>query len=321
MSRFKQGLKLYFSSVLLYGLGILLFRFLPYYQHSLSDKTQSALLYLFLGYVVLAPLVYLLFVREYSENKSYLFFRSVLRNVRAILKKERLSWEKEEKVAFLFILVKLFFLPMMINFFLGNGFNLISQSGNWQNLNWYEFLFTLLFTLDTLIFSIGYTFESHKLKNVVKSVEPTFLGWFVALICYPPFNSIVGSYVPWGANDYALFWSPGWTLFFQVMIILLLVIYVWATVALGMKSSNLTNRGIVSKFPYSVVRHPAYISKNLMWWITLLPVMNWPFALGMGFWSMIYFFRAWTEERHLSKDPDYVEYCKKVKWRGIPGIF
>jgi protein-S-isoprenylcysteine O-methyltransferase Ste14 len=321
MSRLRQGIKLYFSSLLLYGLGILLFRYLPYYQNTLSTNTQNTLLYLLISYIILAPFLYLLFVREYSENKAHLFFRFLSRNYRALFGKDRFSIESEEKVAILFILVKLFFLPTMINFFWGNITNLLNQNWNWEYLNPYSLMFTLLFTIDTLIFSIGYTFESHKLKNVVRSVEPTFFGWFVALICYPPFNSITGTYIPWGANDYVNFWSEGWTLLFRIIIILLLIIYVWATVALGMKSSNLTNRGIVTKFPYSVVRHPAYISKNLIWWITLIPVMSLPFALGMGFWTVIYFFRAWTEERHLMKDPDYVEYCKKVKWRFLPGVF
>ncbi|MFA6462105.1 MAG: methyltransferase [Candidatus Woesearchaeota archaeon] len=314
MSRLKRGLQLYFSSVILYGLGILLFHYLPYYQRTLNDKTQLTLLGLFWGYLVLAPILYFFFVKEYSENKSYHLAKAAIRNGRSLFQSStQLGLEKEEKVALLFILVKIFFLPTMIGFFYGNWSNL-----SFNNFQWYPFLLTLLFTIDTLIFSLGYIFESHKLNNIVKSVEPTFFGWFVALICYPPFNSIVGAYIPWGASDQVTFWSSGWTITLRIIIILLLAIYVWATVALGMKSSNLTNRGIVTKFPYSIVRHPAYISKNLMWWVTLLPVMNWPFALGMGVWSVIYFFRAWTEERHLSKDPDYVEYCKKVKWRFIP---
>jgi len=304
--------------VLLYGLGILLFRYLPYYQRILNQNTQNTLGYLFLGYLIIAPILYFFLVKEYSENKAYLFWRMILRNLFSVWNKDqKINWEQEEKVALLFILVKIFFLPTMINFFFGNVNNLFNQS---QNFYWYPFFFTLLFTIDTLVFSIGYTFESHRMRNVVKSVEPTFFGWFVALICYPPFNSIVGNYIPWGANDYVEFWTTEWTFFFRIIALLLLIIYVWATLALGAKSSNLTNRGIVTRFPYSLVRHPAYISKNLMWWLTLLPVMNWPFALGMGFWSLIYFFRAYTEERHLMKDPDYQEYCKKVKYRFIPGI-
>lgn len=315
--RFIRGLKLYFSSAIIYGLGILLFRSFSYYQRTLSTKTQETLLYLYLTYLILAPIIYLFATKEYSENKPYLIFRAVKRWVANKFKdhKESFSLEKEEKIAFLFILVKLFYLPTMTNFFYGNWNSL---SLGWQNFQWYSFLFILMFTIDTSIFTIGYAFESRKLGNFVRSVEPTFFGWFVTLICYPPFNSLVGTYIPWGANDYVNFWNPTLTLIFRIALILLLVIYAWASLALGLKASNLTNRGIVSRFPYSIVRHPAYISKNLIWWVTLLPVMNWPFFFGMLFWTIIYYFRAVTEEKHLGQDQDYQIYTQKVKYRFIP---
>lgn len=318
-----RAIQLYLSSLTLYGLGILLFRNFSYYQRTLSAQTQNTLLYLFLGYILLAPILYFFFVKEYSENKPYLIFRALLRNSSSFFHKENnYTLEHAEKVAFLFILVKLFFLPTMINFFYNNWGGLYpALIGDWSNINWYPFLLTLMFTADTLVFAIGYTFESTKLKNKVKSVEPTFLGWFVAIVCYPPFNSMVGSLVPWGANDYVNFWNPTLTLIFQVTVLSLLLIYTWASVSLGSKASNLTNRGIVTKFPYSIVRHPAYISKNLIWWVTMLPVMNLTFFLGMLFWSIIYFFRALTEEKHLRQDPDYVSYCEKVKYRFVPGIY
>lgn len=321
--RLLRGLQLYLSSAILYGLGILLFRYLSYYQRTIGVKAQETLLYLYLGYLILAPILYFLFICDYSENKPYLFFRAVLRNLLQLAhKREERSfrWEMEEKVAVLFILVKLFFLPTMTDFFFDNYGSLSSQWNSSSPLQWYPFLLTFMFGLDTLIFSIGYAFESRKLGNTVKSVEPTFFGWFVALICYPPLNSIVGGFIPWGANDYAAFWSPALTIFFRIILVGLLLIYVWASVALGLKSSNLTNRGIVGKFPYSIVRHPAYVSKNLIWWLTLLPVINFTFALGLLFWTFIYICRAITEEKHLGKDPDYQEYSQKVKYRFIPGV-
>jgi protein-S-isoprenylcysteine O-methyltransferase Ste14 len=69
------------------------------------------------------------------------------------------------------------------------------------------------------------------------------------------------------------------------------------------------------------VRHPAYTAKNLAWWVAILPVFSIPAILSMMAWSGIYFLRAVTEERHLSRDPDYLEYAKQVRYRFIPGVW
>ena len=307
----RQILKLYISSIIIYGLGILIFRFLPYYKKLLNPITQNILFYIYIAYLVIAPIYYKFTVNQFSENKPLLFIRGIIR----LFKEFKLK--KKEKVAMLFMLVKVFYLPLLVQFFIGNFTSLIK----WNSFQWYPFIFTLMFTIDTFVYAAAYAFEFKELKNVVKSVEPTFFGWFVALICYPPFNGWVGKYVAWGANDYVSFWNPTWTLIMRIIIVFLLFIYVAATVALGPKSSNLTNRGIVSRFPYNIIRHPAYISKNLLWWATLLPVIKWQFALGMTVWSLIYFFRAITEENHLSQDFDYVRYKWKVKYKFIPFVY
>jgi len=44
------------------------------------------------------------------------------------------------------------------------------------------------------------------------------------------------------------------------------------------------------------------------------------YILDLIFASSIYYVRAITEEPHLSLDPDYVKYCKHVKYRFIPGV-
>ena len=114
----------------------------------------------------------------------------------------------------------------------------------------------------------------------------------------------------------------------RLAVLALFAIYVSATVALGAKCSNLTNRGIVSRGPYAIVRHPAYIAKNLAWWVTVIPVLHITnpahaagIVMSMGAWTLIYFLRAITEERHLLADPEYQEYAKKVKYRFIPHVF
>lgn len=316
--KIKTGILLYFSNVIIYGLGIVLFRFGPHYKNYLMPKTQEALFLLFLLYLIFGPIYYLIFVKEYSTNKSYFFLKGIGKLILNFPRYEKMRLSKNEKVAFLFMGVKLFFLPLMLNFLIQNINSLNSNPYSYWS---YPFMLTLIFTIDTAIFAFGYIFEAKQLKNVVKSVEPTILGWVVTLICYPPFNGLVGNYVPWGANDYAIFGGVTFTVVSRIVILSLFFLYVWASISLGTKASNLTNRGIVTKFPYSIVRHPAYISKNLVWWLTLLPVINIHFAIGMLFWTSIYFLRAVTEERHLRKDPDYIKYCKKVKYKFIPYVF
>jgi protein-S-isoprenylcysteine O-methyltransferase Ste14 len=107
-------------------------------------------------------------------------------------------------------------------------------------------------------------------------------------------------------------------------------VYVWATVALGLRARNLTNRGIVTTGPYRWTRHPTYVSKNVSWWIGATPLFlklactdPWrlvPAILGTAAWSGISVLRALTEERHLGSDPDYRAYRSRVGWRFIPGL-
>ena len=49
----------------------------------------------------------------------------------------------------------------------------------------------------------------------------------------------------------------------------------------------------------------------------LLPI----FAVRLIGSNVIYGLRAITEERHLMREPHYRDYCKKVPWRFIPGLW
>jgi len=304
----KKGIskfKYYFINLLLIWFAILFYRTNNYYVNFLRTETQTIILFLAITYTFFGFLYY--------------------------LNSPSIKTKKSLKTSVLFMLVKIFFLPIMLNFTFNNlgafrnQFSAITINSfltlNGFNTILFPILLTTIFLIDTLWFSFGYTFESGFLKNSIRSVEPTILGWATALICYPPFNSFAVKGINWYANDYVLFQTPIITFIIRFIIILLLLIYVGATLALGTKCSNLTNRGIVSRGPYSFIRHPAYISKNLAWWLTMIPIASIPAILSMATWSFIYHLRTITEERHLSLDKDYVEYKKKVKWRYLPGIY
>ena len=255
------------------------------------------------------------------------------------------SISKTEKTALLAIVVKGFYIPLMLAWFIGHSAEVLRFLTNvYQHSDlifsdfkkfYQTYLFWLFFKLilffDVLFFMIGYLIELPILKNAIKSVEPTFFGWAVTLACYPPFNDVTGKFFTWQSSDLPLFDN---TFFFYLASFAVLVcmgIYSWASWSLGFKASNLTHRGIVTTGAYALCRHPAYFFKNLAWWIGGLPVIlkSFDLSLSAGFyavfclsaWSYLYFLRAITEERHLmSVDDDYLNYAQKVKFRFIPFV-
>ena len=339
----KEKFKYYFANLLLIWPIVALYKYLPYYVKILSPETLKTIFILASAYTILGFFYYLFIpLEKASPTKGIIILRFLRRFPKEIynyLKNPEIKEgspvpkiEQREKVIILFLLVKIFFLPIMLNFTFANYASIKDQVSNLPplqtllNINSfnaivYSLCLPLLFFIDTIYFSFGYAFEAKFLQNTIRSVEPTLFGWAVTLVCYPPFNGMFSKYVSWHANDFISFKTETITFAVRIIILLLLAIYVWATVALGTRASNLTNRGIVSWGPYAYIRHPAYICKNLIWWVTIIPVMSITAFLAMSVWSVIYFFRAVTEERHLGKDPDYQKYCKKVKYKFIPYIW
>jgi protein-S-isoprenylcysteine O-methyltransferase Ste14 len=205
------------------------------------------------------------------------------------------------------------------------GFRSVSdQHGFW-------FLMQLIIAVDVLIFTLGYLVELPRLDNEIRSVDPTLLGWSAALVCYTPFNIILGMLLGAPGSDLPRFGDTSVHLAVNLLLLGLMVIYTSASVALGFKASNLTHRGIVARGPYRLIRHPAYTCKNVAWWIGSIPIVASAFdrsswagiqavASVVG-WTMLYVLRAVTEEDHLrSVDGEYVAYAAKVRYRFIPGI-
>jgi protein-S-isoprenylcysteine O-methyltransferase Ste14 len=79
---------------------------------------------------------------------------------------------------------------------------------------------------------------------------------------------------------------------------------------------------VISTGPYAIVRNPMYASAAVYF-------IGMPLALG-SYWGLIASFltilglvwRLFDEEKFLAKNlPGYTEYCAKVRWHLIPGIF
>jgi protein-S-isoprenylcysteine O-methyltransferase Ste14 len=235
------------------------------------------------------------------------------------------------------LLVKFFFIPVMTVFLLNNAeafedkfIRFLAGSWVWDTAfirRLFDALYEGLFLLDVNLALLGYICCFRILDTHIRSAEPTFLGWAVALACYPPFNHrLTGLYIPNNTDGQtwsAVFSGMPW-LYSAIgaAILLLLGVYLYATIAFGLRFSNLTHRGILCRGPYRWVRHPAYAAKNLAWWLLSLPFLVSPVAcMRLLLLNGIYVLRALTEEKHLSRDPVYRDYMKQVKWRFIPGVF
>lgn len=180
--------------------------------------------------------------------------------------------------------------------------------------------YDVIFAIDCGWALFGYASESRWLGNKTRSVEPTAFGWLVCLACYPPFNNVLGTYLPL-ENGPQLITSEVGRLALRGAVVFLFAIYAAATVSFGFKFSNLTNRGIVSRGPYRFVRHPAYLCKCAAWWLEHVPTMTLTKAFFLTLLCGVYALRAWTEERHLGADPEYREYKKKTPWVLFPGVY
>ncbi|WP_284124864.1 methyltransferase family protein [Parerythrobacter aestuarii] len=195
-------------------------------------------------------------------------------------------------------------------------------------------LIALLFVVDVQLGTVGYLVTFRPLDAHIRSGNPFLAGWVAALLCYPPF--VFGFMGGEGIIAYEVY-TPGWTHWFAgnplllglwgAMLVFLTAIYAWATVAFGIRFSNLTYRGVLTNGPYRFTRHPAYISKNLFWWLSVLPflvsadgsivdVIRNTFFLGVT--SAIYYWRARTEEAHLlAEDPKYRAYYDWMQQHGL----
>ena len=315
-----------------------------YFTHNTDfEPTRRFFDYLLWIMAGLGP-VYIFLTLKFRGDRRYEFndyailtligYRSIWRVFFRRQKGKRLYRNRRVKKVFLVYLVNFFWLTLMARFFVGEFHNFSESAGKlisppeaplpWfgQVRVWYNTFFHLLFIVDIGIALIGYAFASRWLDNRTRSVDMTPLGWFVALACYRPFNSFISDFVYYdGLDTHDIFTSQEAITVILMMLLVLYTVYVWATVALGFKFSNLTHRGIVTSGPYRFVRHPAYAAKNIAWLIDYTYVYTNIWAtLAFFLWNSIYVVRALTEERHLGHDPAYQSYEKEVRYRFVPGV-
>jgi len=341
-------LKNYFSTLLMLFFGYILYTQNTFYNEFITKTVSLSfvdislfiphIFYTILGlYLILLVPLYLIYPHASKARLTFRYCKKVL------------TWnnnfEEKEKTSLMAWIVKLFFAPLMITwltehiFSLGNNwYNLVQNISLFQNnfLLFFDSYFfwtafsTILF-IDVLFFTLWYLIEAPVFKNTIRSVEPTLIWWAACILCYPPFNTYTTQILSWQSTDFPTFSITTIHVWFNIFLLILMCIYAWASLSLGLKASNLTNRWIISHGPYKYIRHPAYICKNLAWIIGGIPmiILAWSsenmslfsVCIGLFGWAFIYYVRAMTEENHLSLDPEYREYKKQVPYKFIPKIW
>ncbi|ARM91991.1 isoprenylcysteine carboxyl methyltransferase protein (plasmid) [Rhizobium sp. CIAT894] len=240
---------------------------------------------------------------------------------------------REEDVLFALRLlaIKCFFLVLMFS----SGMAALSDLADkpaWAfpplSAAWFEGWTRLVFLLDVILAAGGYIATFKLFGWHARATETTALGWLVCLVCYEPFfPAISHAFVPYGEG-------PGWEsviregsavfILWSAAMLFCALIYVWATIAFGPRFSNLTHRGIITSGPYRFIKHPAYVSKNIAWWLFAAPsFIASGFAEGLAragmlaIVTLIYIMRARAEERMLSRDPAYRDYAERVAAHGL----
>ena len=358
----KQALRHYVASAVIYGSIVLMLTFSPWFRNILSVQIGGRRVLVwyrfgYLAYLIIGAVVFFgirprsLWVSKNLRIAGYLgrvarrCFGSSRRRT-----DESLRPTYEETHAMMFLLVKMFYGPLMIWSALSEWpkipqlFNVLRAQESWGAFCdvGYMLFVTLVFFLDSALFAVGYHSESGLMRNKLRFVETNPLHILVCVCCYPPFNrSTTAFFGPSNRDPHIIFAGDPthpMTWILRVLAALSLLLLLSASYALFTKASNLTNRGIVCRGPYRYIRHPGYLGKNLYWLMTSIPIFfpnthNPMFAwseylvfcamsiVGMIGWGTIYFLRSITEERLLMRDPDYVAYCQKVKYRFIPGVY
>lgn len=352
-------LKHYLSSIVVYGVILLFIVFCPILNEKIENPYFNYITFFILYYISYVVFAYPIYLK--TKPKSLLTSRNVAivdyikRQFSKCDNEQRLKNiepRENEKQAMVILFMKAFFgvycITVLCNKYLPSidydisfikemtlqAFTYTQTEGILNGLVQFiddtsDMWLTLIAFATTLIFAVSYLTESHLFKNKIKSVDTSFLGIISCIMCYYPVtiltNKVIYSYtedlIP--VDNFIL------RLFLNIFIVAANIISLIAIVKLGTKSGNLTNRGIVTGFPYNIVRHPNYSMQMLYLILTTIPLYFGDFLLlekilfsvGTIGWIYVYYLRSITEERHLIKDCEYQKYMQTVKYMFIPKIF
>ncbi len=178
--------------------------------------------------------------------------------------------------------------------------------------------------------SLQFYLQTHRLIGVAFFAEQ---GWFViAFLIRRPARSVATTGGPWLLAAGGTFGGlllrpsgahPAWGVTAGLALQLLgLVIAVAALVTLGRSFGFVAaDRGVVTRGPYALVRHPVYAAYIIIQSGYLLQSISLRNAAVVAFATCCNIGRAVAEERLLSSSAAYQDYGRRVRWRLVPGVW
>jgi protein-S-isoprenylcysteine O-methyltransferase Ste14 len=101
-----------------------------------------------------------------------------------------------------------------------------------------------------------------------------------------------------------------------------LFLAIGALVALGRSFGFVAaDRGVMTRGPYALIRHPVYAGYVLIQSGYLLQAISWRNVAVLALATSCNVGRCLAEERVLSRSADYRQYRRRVRWRLIPGLW
>lgn len=358
----KDILKHYSSSVLIYGTVLLILSLSPLFYESIQNSWMdyiSFLILYYIAYIIIAPVIFFIF-----KPKSILKSRNlaIIEYIKRQFKKNETTEEflknieptEKEKQAFVILFIKAFFSYNCLNAlfnkyfaspeydidfiktFIGqiiqdtsSGLPLLPSLGQFiidTGDMWLKFILGI----SMIVYAVSYLTELDIFKNKIKSADTTPLGILTCIACYYPITILTYKFIEVTPDSLLPVDNQMILVILNLLIILVNFISLIAVIRLGTKVGNLTNRGIVTGFPYNIIRHPDYTMQICYIILTTIPlfimreysiITKVIMTVATMIWIYIYYLRAITEERHLIKDPEYQQYVEKVKYRFIPKLF
>ncbi|HVY12519.1 MAG TPA: isoprenylcysteine carboxyl methyltransferase, partial [Alphaproteobacteria bacterium] len=228
-------------------------------------------------------------------------------------------------------LIKGYFLAIMFG-------DMASGLPQFQHVTWdlstvtfreiFRTLYTAIVSLELVFVTAGYLFSCRLFNSQLRTAEDTLYGWVMALICYGPFLSL--SFTRYlGYREHHTHWGawlgdhPTMYVVWGSIMLAFLIIHMWCDACFGLRFSNLTNRGVITNGCYRFCKHPAYIIKNIRWWMMYVPfiaggIEGLRMCLLLVGVNIVYICRCFAEEKLLSRDPTYQAYGL---WMDEHGMF